>query len=140
MRGVTVAATCCPSVRAGGRSRATAAHHRRLDARACHASRSREPHAGAHRRLRVTAQRPGRSAGAAPRHLTPRKTMEHFTAWQLVVSIVLVAVVIYPYVRIVRRTGHSGWWILTMFVPVLNFIMLWVFAFARWPTVDDRQP
>ncbi|AZQ55778.1 hypothetical protein [Burkholderia cenocepacia] len=66
--------------------------------------------------------------------------MEHFTAWQLLVSLVLVAIVVYPYVRIVRRTGHSGWWILTMFVPVLNFIMLWVFAFARWPTVDDRQP
>ena len=66
--------------------------------------------------------------------------MEHFTAWQLVVSLVLVAVVVYPYVRIVRRTGHSGWWILTMFVPILNFVMLWVFAFVRWPRVDDRQP
>ncbi|NTY39878.1 MULTISPECIES: hypothetical protein [Burkholderia cepacia complex] len=65
--------------------------------------------------------------------------MEHFTAWQLLVSLVLVAVVVYPYVRIVRRTGHSGWWILTMFVPILNFIMLWVFAFARWPAVDDQQ-
>ena len=65
--------------------------------------------------------------------------MEHFTAWQLLVSLVLVAVVVYPYVRIVRRTGHSGWWILAMFVPVLNFIMLWVFAFARWPAIDDRQ-
>ncbi|NTZ87909.1 DUF805 domain-containing protein [Burkholderia metallica] len=66
--------------------------------------------------------------------------MEHFTAWQLLVSLVLVAIVVYPYVRIVRRTGHSGWWILTMCVPVLNFVMLWVFAFARWPAVDDRQP
>ncbi|CAB3754840.1 membrane protein [Burkholderia sp. MSh2] len=66
--------------------------------------------------------------------------MEHFTAWQVLVSLVLVVVVIYPYIRIVRRTGHSGWWILTMFVPVLNFVMLWVFAFARWPRVDDRQP
>ncbi|RQZ11470.1 hypothetical protein DIE15_25895 [Burkholderia sp. Bp9031] len=65
--------------------------------------------------------------------------MEHFTAAQLLVSLVLVAIVVYPYVRIVRRTGHSGWWILTMFVPVLNFVMLWVFAFARWPAVDDRQ-
>ncbi|MCU9953747.1 DUF805 domain-containing protein [Burkholderia sp. BKH01] len=65
--------------------------------------------------------------------------MEHFTAWPLLVSLVLVAVVVYPYVRIVRRTGHSGWWILTMFVPILNFIMLWVFAFARWPAVDDQQ-
>lgn len=42
--------------------------------------------------------------------------MEHFTAWQLLISLVLVAIVVYPYVRIVRRTGHSGWWILTMFV------------------------
>ncbi|UVE58113.1 DUF805 domain-containing protein [Burkholderia sp. EMB26] len=66
--------------------------------------------------------------------------MDHFTAWQLLISLVLVAIVVYPYVRIVRRTGHSGWWILTMFVPVLNFIMLWVFAFARWPAVGDRQP
>lgn len=65
--------------------------------------------------------------------------MEHFTAWQLLVSLVLAVIVVYPYVRIVRRTGHSGWWILTMFVPVLNFVMLWVFAFARWPAVDDRQ-
>ncbi|HDR8935517.1 TPA: hypothetical protein QDA84_005628, partial [Burkholderia vietnamiensis] len=64
--------------------------------------------------------------------------MEHFNAGQMLVALVLVAIVVYPYVRIVRRTGHSGWWILTMFVPVLNFIMLWVFAFARWPATDDR--
>ena len=31
--------------------------------------------------------------------------MEHFTAWQLVVSLVLVAVVIYPYVRIAGAPG-----------------------------------
>ncbi|HDR9033241.1 TPA: DUF805 domain-containing protein [Burkholderia vietnamiensis] len=65
--------------------------------------------------------------------------MEHFNAGQMLIALVLVAIVVYPYVRIVRRTGHSGWWILTMFVPVLNFIMLWVFAFARWPATDDRQ-
>ncbi|KVE79060.1 DUF805 domain-containing protein [Burkholderia vietnamiensis] len=65
--------------------------------------------------------------------------MEHFNAGQMLVALVLVAIVVYPYVRIVRRTGHSGWWILTMFVPVLNFIMLWAFAFARWPATDDRQ-
>ncbi|MGG5540294.1 hypothetical protein P4G95_21450 [Burkholderia vietnamiensis] len=65
--------------------------------------------------------------------------MEHFNAGQMLVALVLVAIVVYPYVRIVRRTGHSGWWILTMFVPVLNFIMLWVFSFARWPATDDRQ-
>jgi uncharacterized membrane protein YhaH (DUF805 family) len=50
--------------------------------------------------------------------------------------IVFFLVMLYPYIRIIRRTGHSGWWILIMFVPIVNFIMLWVFAFAKWPAVD----
>jgi hypothetical protein len=44
-------------------------------------------------------------------------------------------------VRIIRRTGHSGWWLLAGLIPVLNLIMLWVFAFARWPAIDgNRRP
>lgn len=35
--------------------------------------------------------------------------MEHFSAWQWLVTLVVIAVCMYPYVRIVRRTGHSGW-------------------------------
>ncbi|MXN77871.1 hypothetical protein GR157_24385 [Burkholderia sp. 4701] len=65
--------------------------------------------------------------------------MHHFSALKLLVMLVIIAICIYPYVRIVRRTGRSGWWVLTMAVPILNFIMLWVFAFVRWPAVDDRR-
>ncbi|MGU7779114.1 hypothetical protein [Burkholderia sp. PU8-34] len=65
--------------------------------------------------------------------------MHHFSAVKLFVTLVIFVICIYPYVRIVRRTGHSGWWVLTMIVPLLNIIMLWVFAFARWPIVDDRR-
>jgi len=55
-------------------------------------------------------------------------------AWLLVIVVSLA--MLYPYVRIIRRTGHSGWWLITMFVPILNVIMLWVFAFVKWPAVD----
>ena len=65
--------------------------------------------------------------------------MHHFSALKLLVMLVIIAICISPYVRIVRRTGHSGWWVLTMAVPILNFIMLWVFAFVRWPAVDDQR-
>ncbi|KVL97451.1 hypothetical protein [Burkholderia stagnalis] len=65
--------------------------------------------------------------------------MHHFSALKLLVMLVIIAICIYPYVRIVRRIGHSGWWVLTMAVPILNFIMLWVFAFVRWPAVDDQR-
>jgi uncharacterized membrane protein YhaH (DUF805 family) len=65
--------------------------------------------------------------------------MEHLSAWQWLITLVAIVACLYPYVRIVRRTGHSGWWVLTMFVPLVNFIMLWVFAFVRWPAVDDQR-
>jgi hypothetical protein len=64
--------------------------------------------------------------------------MEHFSIYHWLIVIVCIAMM-YPYVRIVQRTGYSGWWILTMFIPVVNFVMFWVFAFVRWPAVDGGQ-
>jgi uncharacterized membrane protein len=40
--------------------------------------------------------------------------------------------------RVVNRAGYSRWWLLTTIVPVLNVIMLWVFAFADWPAGRSR--
>jgi hypothetical protein len=62
-----------------------------------------------------------------------------------VVFIILVtALVIWAFVavfgRIVNRAGYSRWWLVLMFVPVLNLIMLWVFAFADWPAAKPRSP
>jgi hypothetical protein len=44
-----------------------------------------------------------------------------------------------PIARILRRSGRSRWWTIIAFVPLLNLIGLWVFAFARWPKLD-RPP
>jgi uncharacterized membrane protein YhaH (DUF805 family) len=46
------------------------------------------------------------------------------------------AILFVPVVKILRRTGHSGWWVLLYFVPIANIIGLWVFAFAHWPALD----
>ncbi|MFM0666224.1 hypothetical protein PQQ78_00980 [Paraburkholderia sediminicola] len=54
--------------------------------------------------------------------------------WSLLLAITVLFM--YPYVRVIKRAGFSGWWILTMFVPIMNLIMIWVFAFAKWPAVD----
>ena len=43
------------------------------------------------------------------------------------------AVTIWASVRILYRTGHSGWWVLASFVPVLNIALIWVLALQRWP-------
>ncbi len=48
--------------------------------------------------------------------------------------VVLIAVVIYPAGRILRRIGFSPLWSILIFVPLVNLIALWILAFADWPT------
>jgi hypothetical protein len=45
---------------------------------------------------------------------------------------ILTVIVIFPVARIIKRSGRCGCWALEMFVPLVNFIALWVFAFTLW--------
>jgi drug/metabolite transporter (DMT)-like permease len=67
--------------------------------------------------------------------------MPSLSFWHLVV-VVLIALLVWAFVvvfgRILSRTGYSRWWLLIVFVPLLNLIMLWVFAFADWPVTRSR--
>lgn len=56
--------------------------------------------------------------------------------WMIV--LIVVPVILLPLARILKRTGHSGWWALLYFVPLVGWIGLWVFAYARWPAVDSE--
>ena len=58
-------------------------------------------------------------------------SLEHLIALVIVALIALAIVAVFG--RILNRAGYSRWWLLTMVVPLLNLIMLWVFAFAVWP-------
>ena len=51
--------------------------------------------------------------------------------------IVLLVLVIYfiPSFKILEKAGYSGWWCLILLVPLVNIIMLYVFAFADWPAL-----
>jgi hypothetical protein len=39
-------------------------------------------------------------------------------------------------VRILKRTGYSGWWSLLILNPVVFVIFLWIFSKARWPAIE----
>lgn len=65
--------------------------------------------------------------------------MQAMGVWYPVLIVVLMIVMLYPQVRIIRRAGYSGWWFLTMFVPIVNLVMIWVFAFAKWPALDRAK-
>lgn len=51
----------------------------------------------------------------------------------LAVYLVILIVMLWAYIRIIRRAGYSGWWILIGMVPLVNVVMFLVFAFKEWP-------
>ena len=56
----------------------------------------------------------------------------------LLVVIAYAVVVCIPIGKILGRVGFSGWWSLLAVVPLLNVILLWVFAFTDWPNLPKR--
>jgi predicted PurR-regulated permease PerM len=54
----------------------------------------------------------------------------------LVVAIIL-AVLLVPVARILRRAGFSPWWCILAVIPFLGLIGLWVFAFVPWPSIPE---
>lgn len=40
--------------------------------------------------------------------------------------------------RIIEKAGLDGRWVLVLLVPVVNIIMIWVFAFSHWPALRDE--
>jgi hypothetical protein len=58
--------------------------------------------------------------------------MGALSIWHLSLVLFYAAIVV-PCWRIVRRAGYSGAWSLFALVPGVNLVLLWVFAFIRWP-------
>jgi hypothetical protein len=39
-----------------------------------------------------------------------------------------------PAWKIVSKAGFNGAWSLLIFIPLVNIVMMYVFAFSQWPT------
>jgi hypothetical protein len=47
-------------------------------------------------------------------------------------------IMIVPFWRIISKAGYNGAWALLAIVPLVNLIMLYVFAFNTWPSEQSR--
>ncbi len=65
--------------------------------------------------------------------------MGGFSIFHWLIVIVMLALYFIPVVKILQKAGDSGWWCLIAFVPLVNIIMFYVFAFANWPALRDRN-
>ncbi|ACV79373.1 DUF805 domain-containing protein [Nakamurella multipartita] len=48
-------------------------------------------------------------------------------------GLVIWVVFLIAYIKIISKAGYSGWWVLIMFVPIVNVVMLLIFAYKEWP-------
>lgn len=51
----------------------------------------------------------------------------------------LIGFYLLPVTLIIRRTGHSGWWILLTLIPPGPFIGLWLLALGKWPALETKS-
>lgn len=55
----------------------------------------------------------------------------------ILIAIAMFAFIFYVYYRIISKTGYSGWWVLSLFVPILPLVLLLLLAFKEWP-IEER--
>lgn len=67
----------------------------------------------------------------------------NFTIWHWLVLAIMLVMYLgnLVFIPAVRRAGFSGWWVVLSIVPMVGLILLWVFAYVRWPieTDDDQR-
>jgi hypothetical protein len=59
--------------------------------------------------------------------------MMTFMGISLVKWIVIGAIYVIPGFIILRKIGYSGWWVITLFIPIIGLLMPWALALSRWP-------
>ncbi len=61
------------------------------------------------------------------------------TTFNGIIWLIVAVLFLVPSVKILHRTGHSGWWVVLWLVPVVNLIFLWIFAYTRLPAFERRE-
>ena len=66
-------------------------------------------------------------------------TFAFVTGPEFVIFVLVVLIAIVPYWKIFSKAGYSGALSLLLFVPLLNIILLFWFAFTEWPIERSRK-
>ena len=51
----------------------------------------------------------------------------------LIFPLIIIPVLAFIFITIAKKAGYSAWWVVTLLIPFVGIILLWVFAFSDWP-------
>jgi hypothetical protein len=57
----------------------------------------------------------------------------------IIIILAFFAIPVWLWGHIADKAGFSKGWGFIVLVPLVNIILLWVFAFARWPNLAPRS-
>ena len=63
--------------------------------------------------------------------------MGSLSIWHWLVAIIFVLPNLF-FIPSVRKAGFSAWWVALSCIPIVGLVLLWVFAYAKWPTQPAR--
>jgi hypothetical protein len=73
-------------------------------------------------------------SAVSPSLICERSVWDHLAfRWHWITIFFYAGILVVPSWRIVKKAGYAGAWSLLAVVPLLNIVLLWVFAFGRWP-------
>ena len=55
------------------------------------------------------------------------------------VGLAIYVLSVIPFFLVLKKMGRTPWWGVLLFVPPVNVVMYWIFAFWRWPSVDGYR-
>ena len=59
--------------------------------------------------------------------------MGSFSIWHWIIVLFFVVLFQWPFWRIVRKAGFPAALSLLLLIPIVNIVVIWVFAFIKWP-------
>ena len=59
--------------------------------------------------------------------------MGGFSIWHWIIVFLIIVFYIFPIMKIVKKAGFSQVWGVVAILPIINIIMLWIFALKKWP-------
>jgi hypothetical protein len=61
--------------------------------------------------------------------------------WLIMLAVLIANVILFvlPTIKIVQRTGRTGWWSLLLFTGPGMIVGLWLLAYCRWPALDSAS-
>ena len=63
--------------------------------------------------------------------------MDTISIWTVLLIVVMVLPVWF-FALTAKKAGYAPWWALLGFVPVLNVIVLYLFAYREWPALSSQ--